>query len=75
MKVVYLEGVLMNNNEFVSSGRTMFLSEEQIKKYVKEKKELVGKQNKLYEELTTTFEDKKQFKLLNELLEVEAKID
>ena len=36
MRIVYLEGVLMDNNEFIMQGKTLFLTDEQIKKYVKE---------------------------------------
>lgn len=39
MKLVYLEGVLMDNNEFIMQGKSMFLTDEQIKKFVKEVKE------------------------------------
>jgi hypothetical protein len=37
MKVVYLEGLLMDNNEFICHGKSMWLTEEEIKKFVKEK--------------------------------------
>ena len=30
IKIVYLEGVLMDNNEFVSSGKAWFLSDEEV---------------------------------------------
>lgn len=38
MKIVYLEGVLMDNKEFICHGKVILLSDEEIKKYVKEKK-------------------------------------
>ncbi len=40
MKVVHLEGILMDNNEFICSGKSIFLTEEEIRKFVK-KKELL----------------------------------
>ena len=40
-----------------------------------ETKSLLNKQEKLYAELTATFDDKNQFKLLNELLETEIEIE
>jgi hypothetical protein len=40
MRIVYLEGVLMDNREFICSGKSMILTEEQIKKYVRETSEL-----------------------------------
>lgn len=43
MRIVYLEGVLMDNNEFICEGKSTMLSEEMIKKYVKEIKELEEK--------------------------------
>ena len=36
---------------------------------------LVDQQNKLYTELTKTFDSEKQFKLLNKLLEVEVELE
>ena len=42
MRIVYLQGVLMDNNEFIFQGNTMLLSDEQIKKFVKEESELTG---------------------------------
>ena len=38
MRVVYLEGVLMDNDEFISNGEIMKLTKEHIKKFVKELK-------------------------------------
>jgi len=35
---------------------------------------MIEEQNKLYAKLTETFSDKKQFKLLNELLDVEVEL-
>ncbi len=34
MRVVLLEGVLADNNEFICAGKSFFLTDEQIKKYV-----------------------------------------
>jgi len=36
---------------------------------------LQREQEKLYTKLTTTFTDKKQFKLLNQLIDVEIELD
>lgn len=36
MKIVKLEGVLMNNNEFIFKGRTMILTKEEIEEHVTE---------------------------------------
>ncbi len=36
---------------------------------------LVKEQNQLYAELTATFDDKNQFRLLNELLETERELE
>jgi len=40
MKVVYLEGILMDNNEFICSGKSIFLTKEEIEKYAKTKEGL-----------------------------------
>ena len=40
MKVVYLQGVLMDNNEFLCCGKSIWLTKEEISKYVKDKKEI-----------------------------------
>lgn len=36
MRMVYLEGVMMDNGEFVSNGKSRFLTADEIKKFVKE---------------------------------------
>jgi hypothetical protein len=36
MKIVHLEGVLMNNNEFLFKGRTMFLTNEEVQEFIKD---------------------------------------
>lgn len=36
---------------------------------------LINRQNKLYTELTGTFDDQKQFNLLNKLLETEIELE
>ena len=41
----------------------------------KEIQQLQNKQNRLYEELTKTFTDKNQFRLLNELVETEIELE
>lgn len=38
MKVVRLQGVLMDNGEFICFGKTIMLNEEMIKKFVSEDK-------------------------------------
>ena len=40
MKIVYLEGVLMDNNEFICQGKSLFLTKEQIDKFVKNPEDL-----------------------------------
>ena len=35
MKAVLLEGVLMNNDEFISCGKSMFLTKEMIENHIK----------------------------------------
>jgi len=36
MKRVFLEGVLIDNNEFLCCGKSLWLTPEEIEKYVKE---------------------------------------
>lgn len=36
IRIVYLEGVLMDNNEFICQGKSLWLTKEMIEKYVKE---------------------------------------
>jgi hypothetical protein len=36
MKLVWLQGVLMDNGEFISDGKSIFLTKKQIEKYIKE---------------------------------------
>jgi len=38
MRIVRLQGVLMDNNEFICKGKSIFLTDEEIKKYVLEDK-------------------------------------
>jgi len=38
MKLVRLQGVLMNNNEFICCGKSIILTAEEIKKYCKDEK-------------------------------------
>ena len=37
MEIVYLEGLLMDNNEFLCCGKSLILTDEEIKKYAKTK--------------------------------------
>lgn len=41
MKAVNLQGVMMDNREFICNGKSMFLSDEEISKYVKERKKIL----------------------------------
>jgi hypothetical protein len=36
MRLVKLEGVLLDNREFICCGKSIILTDEEIKKYVKE---------------------------------------
>lgn len=36
MRIVLLEGVLMDNNEFICRGKSLHLTNEEIEKYIKE---------------------------------------
>lgn len=36
MRVVKLEGVLMDNKEFICNGKSLFLTDEEIEKFVEE---------------------------------------
>lgn len=40
MRIVYLQGVLMDNNEFICQGVSMLLTDEQIRKHIKEENDL-----------------------------------